>query len=466
MFRGSRRQFLGSLAAAPLIGAARPGSSRERPNIVLVMADDLSARDLGCYGHPVHATPQLDALAQGGVMVETCWATPICSPTRAELLTGRYGFRTGWYHNGMKPADDSPQANLALANLTFPQLLRSAGYATAVCGKWQLNGTAAQYGFDEYCLWQTYPDFDGPRETAVDGRRSGRTARYWHPAIVENGAPLRTADVDYGPDLMADFLLDFARRHRDQPFLTYYPMLLPHVAWDFARERQTWLDVPAVDAAGHPTGQLQRGSFQDNVEYIDRLIGRIVAGLDALDLSERTIVLFTADNGSQGYGKNSTAGERGPRVPLIVNGPTQVARQGPVDALIDLSDILPTLVELAGASLPGGYAINGRSFAPLLAGRPGAPRDWIFSCLGDRRFLRTRRWLLDGDRCFWDTGGRRDEQDYRDVTRSERPEVEAAQERFRQILSVLPPPPPEIVRQVWRENPDFSPRPITIGLHS
>lgn len=369
MLEASRRHFLKAIAAAPLIGSAHRG--RERPNLILLMADDLSARELSCYGNRDHATPNLDALARSGVRVETCWATPLCSPTRAELMTGRYGFRTGWYHNGMKPAAESPQAHLAQSNLTFAQLLKAAGYATAICGKWQLNGTVAEHAFDESCLWEDYPGFSGPRETAVDGKQSGRPARYWHPAIVENGTPLATAAEDYGPDVIADFALDFARRHRGQPFLIYYPMLLPHIAWDFEREMETWIDVPGLDEAGHPTGVPQRGSLQANIEYLDRLVGRIVEGLDALDLRERTILLFTSDNGSQGYGKNITVRERGPRVPLIVNGPTRVAARGAVEQLVDLSDILPTLVELAGGALPEGYAIDGRSFAAMLMNRAG-----------------------------------------------------------------------------------------------
>jgi arylsulfatase A-like enzyme len=460
MLEASRRHFLKAIAAAPLIGSAHRG--RERPNLILLMADDLSARELGCYGNRDHATPNLDALARSGVRVETCWATPLCSPTRAELMTGRYGFRTGWYHNGMKPAAESPQAHLAQSNLTFAQLLKAAGYATAICGKWQLNGTVAEHAFDESCLWEDYPGFSGPRETAVDGKQSGRPARYWHPAIVENGTPLATTAEDYGPDLIADFVLDFTRRHRGQPFLIYYPMLLPHIAWDFEREMETWIDVPGLDEAGHPTGVPQRGSLQANIEYLDRLVGRIVEGLDALDLRERTILLFTSDNGSQGYGKNITVRERGPRVPLIVNGPTRVAARGAVEQLVDLSDILPTLVELAGGALPEGYAIDGRSFATMLMNRPGPERDWIFSCLGDRRFLRTRRWLLDGDRRFWDCRDRRDEDGYRDVTRSERPKIGAARERLDGILADLPPPPRSVVRQIWRANHCFSPRPISI----
>ena len=454
---------MGFVAAAPLVRNPLLGGGA-KPNIIVLMADDLSARELGCYGSPDHATPNLDALAGDGVKVETCWATPICSPTRAEIMTGRYGFRTGWFHNSMKPSSDDPHHNLATSNRTFPQLLRRSGYVTAICGKWQLTGTIEEHAFDEHCLWQSYPGFDGSVETAIDGKQSGRAARYWHPAVVENGTPVPTTLDDYGPDIFTDFLLDFARRHSDGPFLVYYPMLLPHTAWDFERERETHLEVPEVSAAGDQLGIRRSGSLRSSVEYIDTLVGRIVLGLEQLGLRERTVVFFTSDNGSAGYGKNDTVRERGPRVPLIVNGPTRVAALGSLDALVDFSDILPTVVELADGVLPRSYKLDGRSFAPLLAGREAPQRECIFSCLGDRRFVRTRRWLLDGDKHFWDCGDRRDEANYVNVTRSDGPEVRAARRRFKEILERHPPPRRAVVRRAWRNNPCLSPRPITIKV--
>jgi arylsulfatase A len=463
MLRSSRRTFIKSLAAASLLRSSSARAARQ-PNLIILMADDLSARELGCYGNLDHATPHLDALARDGVKVETCWATPICRPTRAEILTGRYGHRTGWYHNVMGPAADEPGYNLATSNQTFPQLLKRAGYATATCGKWQLAGSVAEHGFDEASLWQRYPGFDGPVETETNGGRAGRAARYWHPAVVENGSPVPTTPNDYGPDLFVEFLLDFARRHRDQPFLIFYSMLLPHTAWDFGREVEDYLAVPTAGGE-HDPGATQAGSLRSNIEYTDALVGKIVRGLDSMNLRERTVLFFTSDNGTRGYGKNSTVRERGPRVPLIVSGPTQVTAQGSSDALIDLSDLLPTLLELGGGALPADYPIDGRSFAPLLAGRRVAQRDWIFSWLGDRRFVRTRRWLLDGDGRLWDCGDRRDEKDYREVAGADTSRIERrARRRLEQILERHPPPRPALVRRAWRHSRCLLPRPVTITV--
>ena len=141
----TRRSFL-SASPAVLAGRAR-GASRP-PNVILMMADDLSARELGCYGHRGHRTPNLAAMAKTGMQFETCWASPICSPSRAAIMTGRYGFRTGWYHNNLKT-----KGPLAKSHLTIGQAMKNAGYATAITGKWQLPGRYEDHGFDEHLMW-------------------------------------------------------------------------------------------------------------------------------------------------------------------------------------------------------------------------------------------------------------------------------------------------------------------------
>jgi arylsulfatase A len=458
-----RRDFLRVVGAgsASLLGSRQSSAAeasnrkpgRDRPNIVLLMADDCSARELGCYGHTTHETPVLDGLARTGVMFKTCWATPICSPSRAMIMTGRYGFRTGWFHNNLKPAPNEKGGNLGKDHLIFAQLLKRAGYSTAICGKWQLRGTMAEHGFDEHCMWAKHPKFDGPVEAdGLNGKRGalpGRPARYWHPAIVRNGKGVPTTEKDYGPDIFVDFLLDFARRHKDGPFLAYFPMCLTHKSWDFEANRSGYLPVPELDAKGQKTGRKVPGSLKSNVEYTDHLVGRIIRGLDGLGLRDNTVFLFTCDNGTSGYGKAQVRQERGPRVPMIVNGPGLVKPRGAVDALTDFSDILPTLCDLAGAKLPDGYAIDGRSFAPVLRGEKGRTREWIFSNYADKRMLRDGWWLLDGDGRLYDCGNRRDEQGYKDVTQSTDADAVAARERFDALLERLPGPPEKMMTR-WR----------------
>ncbi|MBN2307385.1 MAG: sulfatase-like hydrolase/transferase, partial [Candidatus Hydrogenedentes bacterium] len=191
----SRRGFLRGAAAAGVAGAAgcirRANGARRRPNLIVLMGDDCSARELGCYGHPEHQTPHLDALAADGVMFETCWCTPLCSPTRAEMMTGRYGFRTRWFHNNMKAPEP-----LSENNLVFSRMLKEAGYATGVSGKWQLFGMPPEYDFDEWFIW-AYEDYlpEGVKHTGAY-EHPGKPERYWHPCILRNGELVPTKPED------------------------------------------------------------------------------------------------------------------------------------------------------------------------------------------------------------------------------------------------------------------------------
>jgi len=453
----SRRTFIGLAAAGAAVTAALSTSifrknKDKRPNFIVILADDASAKEFGCYGNDEHNTPVLDELAQTGTLFKTCWCTPICSSSRAEIMTGRYGFRTGWYHNKLKPEKGKTGYVLGRDNKTFAQLLKDAGYATAISGKWQLRGSAFEHGFDEFCLWGDYIGFDGPVEKPGNGARIGRVARYWHPAIVTNAGPVKTTSDDYGPDIFTDFLLDFAKRKKDSPFIAYYPMCLPHNTWDFRAKRTGYLRVPRTNSNGERVPGTVPGSLKSNIEYMDVLLGRIVKRLSELGLREDTIILFTSDNGTSKYGKNRTFREVGQRVPMVVNCPGRVKSLGAIDTLVDLSDVLPTLCDLSDTPLPADYAIDGQSFSHTIQDKPGPEREWIFSYSFDRRMLRDHRWLLDGDGRLWDCGNRRDEKNYNDVTDSDAPEVLAARERFNLLLdNSLPGPPRELVNKAREE---------------
>ncbi len=437
----TRRRFLTSVCAA--LASFAPSAKLfargdDPPNFLLIMADDLGAKELRCYGNREHRTPHLDRLAATGVMFKTCWATPMCSPTRAEIMTGRYGFRTGWYHNNMKFPVGAAGIHLGKSQLIFAELLKGAGYATAVSGKWQLPGKLPtlchDFGFDEYCIWaqvnQLPPGarYDGPVDIVP-----GNTSRYWHPCVLRNGKHVSTTDADYGPDIFCAFVIDFMRRMRDRPFLAYYPMCLTHGPHD---------PTPDPEHRGGKTA----GGFAACVEYMDVIVGRLVAALDDLGLREKTVLMFTADNGTAGSGKTQPT-ELGARVPLIVNCPGRVRALGPSEALVDLSDVLPTLAELSGAKIPEGYTIDGKSFAPVLRGEARSVRKWIFSYIAQYRMLRDERWLLERNTIhqfgrLYDCGDSRDGTGYREVTDSADPEVAATRERFLQILAGLPAPDP------------------------
>jgi arylsulfatase A len=431
-----------SFAAVTLICSF--AMSAEKPNFIVIMADDLSAKELACYGHAKHQTPNLDQLARTGVQFDTCYTACICHPTRFEIMTGQYGCTNGVHHFAGRaggPDPNSPEEQI-VNHLTFGKVLKAAGYATAMSGKWQLTGNlpdlVVENGFDEYCMWAYKHNLPkGVEHTGGwEGKPGGKTCRYWHPSIVKNGEYLKTTIDDYGPDIYTDFVIDFAKRHKDEPFFIYYPMALTHSPW-----YSTPLTNPSEKEKFRSSKQKK---FGENVEYTDLLVGRIVKALDELGLRDDTIVLFTGDNGTGGEGK-ATPTEAGARVPMIVNCPGQVKQQGVIDALMDTSDVMPTLVEFAGAKLPDNHPIDGHSIVPILRGEKSDVREWVFSYLGDRRVLRTKRYLVERNApsdfgTLFDCGDSRNGQGYSDVTNSTDPAVLKVKEQFQQILATKPVP--------------------------
>jgi len=440
------------LTAAALAVPRRALAARGRPkNFVLILADDVSPDWYGCYREHVRfpneaRTPHIDRMAREGVMFVTAWATPMCSPTRAMLMTGRYACRTGFYHNALKLAE---RPNLVRDHLTFAKRLQQAGYATAIAGKWHVTGDAPDSkhgGFDEHCLWS------GPKELArLPGRPKHTGAwendttpsRYWGPCIIRNGEYLPAKPDDFGPKIHTDFLCDFIRRNRDRPFLAYFPMAAPHGT------REGVTTTPLYGKPGEmgrpPDGKEAAARFRALNEYIDVCIGRILEALEAEGLLGDTVVIFTSDNGTAVTAK-TRAVERGARVPLIVFG-GGVKKRGATRELADLTDVLPTMLELAHVKLPDGYEIDGKSLAPFLAGRTDTHREWIHSYIGTSQMLRDKRWLLEAVNPilglprgrFYDCRADRTGKEYRDVTDSKDPAVLAARKRFDEILSHFPP---------------------------
>lgn len=375
---------------------AKTGKSANPPNIVFIMADDLGYEGLGCNGSTSYQTPNLDELARTGVRFTHCFSTPLCTPSRVQIMTGKYNFRNYTEFGSLQPGET-----------TFAHLLKEAGYATCVAGKWQLAGhyEGSNYhgvgtlpdeaGFDEHCLWQ------------VDKLGS----RYWDPVIQQNGVLLEGLGGRYGPDVVSDFIVDFIQRHREERFLVYYPMILTHGPFV-----PTPLDSPSEEErdAG------DTGNFVSMVAYVDLLVGRIMKALDDLGLRKDTWVVFTCDNGSPRAissqmdsrmiaGRKGYTTDAGTHVPLIVNRPGLVPKGHICDDLIDFTDLFPTLLQAAGIDPPVSTAMDGRSFLPQVLGQDGDPRAWIF-CHYDprwgqwtlRRYAQDKHWKLYGDGTFFD----------------------------------------------------------------
>lgn len=379
-----------------------PAVAGERPNVLLIMADDVGVEALGCYGGESYKTPRLDALAEGGMKFTHCYSMPVCHPTRITLMTGRYPFRTGNPRWGTFPTEEE-QHNLG-------QVMKRAGYATAVAGKWQIclmkndPDHASRLGFDESCLF---------------GWHEG--ARYHSPFIYQNGKLREGLETRYGPDVYVDFLVDFMRRKKETPFFAYYPMALCHDVTDDLKD-----PVPFG-----PDGDYD--SFKTMVEAMDVRVGRLIDALDELGLRENTIVLFTTDNGSpvrsiysaevnpdpgrkdtylrvpivsrqNGVdvpGGKGSLKNGGTLVPLIANWPGKVKPGQVANDLVDFSDFLPTVAELGQADLPAGIALDGHSLmSRIIDGQP-SPRKWAFVEHRGKHWVRDHRWkLYDNGRLF------------------------------------------------------------------
>jgi len=449
----TRRDFLKAIGLTATAIAAPHGALAargKRKNIVLIMADDVSPDWYGCYKEHVRFpnevnTSHIDRMAREGVLFVTAWGTPMCSPTRAMIMTGRYANRTKFYHNALKLTE---RPNLVRNHLTFGRLLKQAGYATAIAGKWHVTGDephSKHGGFDEYSLWAGAKELaklpGKPKHTGA-WENDSTTSRYWHPCIIQNGKHLPTSPEDFGPKVHTDFLCSFIRRNRSRPFLAYFAMSAPHGT----REGITTTPLYGKRGEmGRPAEAKERTArFRALNEYVDLCVGRILETLEKEGLLDDTVVMFTSDNGTAVTAK-TRAVERGACVPLIVCG-GGVKRRGAAMEMTDLTDVLPTMLDFAQVKLPDGYEIDGRSLAPFLAGRTDTHREWIYSYIGTSQMLRDRRWLLEAVNPilglprgrFYDCGADRTGKGYRDVTESEDSAVLAARKQFDEILKQFP----------------------------
>ena len=388
-----------TLTAVILFGAilldaetTRAETAASKPNFLVFLADDVGQEVLGCYGGTSYKTPCLDRLAEEGSRFMHCYSMPMCHPTRVTLVSGQYPARLGRPAWGSFPKKHNKH--------TFAHVLKKAGYATAVAGKWQLtllkNNPAhpKQLGFDESCLFGWH---EGPR--------------YYQPLLWQNGKIRDDVADRYGPDVYCEFLIDFMERNKDRPFLAYFPMALCHDVTDDLKK-----PVP------YAPGKDRYAMFKEMVEAMDVRVGRMVSALDRLGLREKTLILFLGDNGSprgsiieakngkyqrdpvvskmgkrRVYGGKGGLTDTGTRVPLIANWKGTIPGGTTRLDLIDMSDFLPTLAELAAAEPSPGATLDGRSFAPQLLGSNDKHRDWVYCEAHGKSWVRNQRWKLYND---------------------------------------------------------------------
>lgn len=280
---------------------------------------------------------------------------------------------------------------------TFAHQLKQVGYTTVIAGKWQLGkqaDAAKHFGFDQACLWQhTRPRVK--KGTQFD-------SRFPNPQLEINGKPVDYNNGEYGPDVCADFICDFIEANKDKPFLAYYPMLLTHCPFDATPDSDDWdPKSPGSNSYKGPGGyDLQKKHFRDMVQYTDKLVGKIVAKLEDLGIRENTLVIFTGDNGTDTpivtrwsgreiKGGKGQVAETGTRVPFIVNWPGVVSPKVEERELVEFSDILPTLCEVAGAPLSDDYPGDGVSLWPVLSGEGGRHKEQVYVWYKGKTWART-----------------------------------------------------------------------------
>ena len=369
-----------------------------KPNVLIIMADDLGAEALACYGNSAYTTPRLDRMASEGARFENAFATPVCSPTRAMILTGLYPNRIGIMERMDSRLDPDNNNRLPAHIKTIGHMFQEAGYATAIAGKWHLGDfqrypdQPTSHGFDEHCLWVQH--WDGKRPS-----------RYYGPHNWENGEFRAHSKEVYGPDLYCDFLLDFIERNRELPFFAYFPMNLIH---------GPLIEPPALQ-------ELAASSFPDDlgakeqtighmITYMDAIVGRMLDKLAALGLEEETLVIFTGDNGSAPNlisqlgslrirGGKRSMNEAGTRVPLIARWPGKIP-SGTRNAFFTLMDVMPTLAKVAG--LPINHEIDGMDLSHNLFNTPGKDRTlFAMAFEGGVYFVRDKRFRLHEDGRFY-----------------------------------------------------------------
>jgi len=378
-----RRSFLKCSAAGTLgciAGAwARPAMAKEeeappkKPNFVFFLIDDLGWRDVGCYGTKFYETPAIDRLASEGMRFTDAYAAcPVCSPTRASILTGKYPARlnlTDWIP-GHKPKDPKLlvpafHQELPLAEVTIAEALKAAGYACASIGKWHLGG-------EPY-----YPDKQG-FDLNVGGTAKGQPPRYFSPYGIPTLAD--GPKGEYLTDRLADEAEKFIEQNRDRPFFLYLPHFAVHTPIQGKEE------ITAKYARKPPDGDQKNATYAAMIESVDDSVGRVMKKLQDPGLADRTVVFFMSDNGGlAGVTSNAplragkgTLYEGGIREPMIVKWPGVVRSGTTASTPVTSTDFYPTILEMAGLPPKPEQHVDGLSLVPLLKESGPLRRDTLY----------------------------------------------------------------------------------------
>ncbi len=390
------------LVVVALLPAVRL-SAATRPNVVVILTDDQGWGDLSLNGNRDLSTPNVDSLAADGASFDRFYVCPVCSPTRAEFLSGRYHPRSGVF------STSAGGERMDLDERTIAETFRAAGYATGAFGKWH-NGMQYPYhpngrGFDEYY-----------------GFCSGHWGDYFSPPLEHNGRIVRGSG--FVIDDFTERAMAFIERNKDRPFFAYLPLNTPHSPMQVPD--RWWKEFRGKELQMHNRDPKRENPLHVRAalamcENIDWNVGRILKQLDELDLADDTIVVYFCDNGPNGWrfnggmkGRKGSTDEGGVRSPLLIRWPGKIDAGKRVPQISAAIDLLPTLAELSGIRVASEKPLDGRSLRPLLLGQPD---DWpprmIFSHWRGRVSVRTQQYRLDHQGKLYDMVD--DPGQYRDV---------------------------------------------------
>ena len=461
-----------SISCLEFLGASQP-------NIILIYADDISARELPIYGSSTWSpptggstsdpkfrasTPVLNQLAAEGCYVTNAWASVVCSPSRAMMMTGRFAHLHKWWNNkdvGLY-LDEKGKPSKWPLYLSSPELLighvaQKGGYQTYWSGKTQMPGDLTAYGFHEGCFTPgKLSDTDNPFTDfkhyykKIDGQRTlfcsdtnapvdtyqqhgwyfyphvrlmnhqGQKGLQWWPHNEESkkNFSLNT----YGPDVELDFIFDYMERQKaaDKPFFIYHTTHLGHDAYDWLNPASTskWPGTPVIKWDGQKytrtapnitgdkgqydtNGTVTESGIHHHVNYLDYQVWLYRNKLEELGLADNTILIFCADNGTSRYGKSSSDRSKGTHVPLIIHAPG-MTKKGKQDALVSMADFLPTIAELAKVDLPADFEINGKSLVSFLFTDQEKHRDYLYGYSSADQIVRGTLVMKDGKDKWWD----------------------------------------------------------------
>jgi len=385
----SRRAFVGGAASSALFAGVAGRAAVRKPNIVIIMADDMGYGDLSSYGSRVIDTPNIDGMAAGGVKLTNFYAcASICSPSRSGIMTGRYPIRNGVTNNfgpvrqpggPIMPIISGIGLGMDTDEITLGQALKQKGYATACIGKWHLGDLKKHRpnhrGFDHY--------FGIPYSNDME------------PVILWRNDEIaeRPVNQDTLTRRYTEEAIQFMEQNRDNPFLLYFPHTFPHIP---------------LHASDKFRGTSDGGLYGDTVEELDWSVGEVLSCLDRLGIAEDTFVFFTSDNGP--WFQGSTGGQRdrklsvfegGFRVPAIARWPGMLDQGLVMDAPAMNIDLFTTSVNLAGGRLPSDRVIDGRDMMPLLRGGGPTHEALYYYWLDNLHAVRVGRWKYHRAHRFW-----------------------------------------------------------------